>query len=94
MTTHTMTVTVPVTVQLFDLPGKTFDGFSLHSESNVSELRGIGNIKPSKDGKGWDVFFRCNDEHPLEGFAFDRNNCVAMVRKHLRMIALNMQEDA
>lgn len=86
--THTFTITVPIDVELI-VNGS--GAASLTSVSPIDQLRGIGNIRRSTGG-GWSVFFRCNDEHPLDGFSPQREQCIEMVEKHLRMIAWNIRE--
>ena len=88
------TVEVPVEVEVLVQGSDPQPHASVMAFSNVPELTGHGTISESADGNvGWDIFFRCGDEFPLEGFAYTRDTCMSMVEKHIRMVARMQQED-
>lgn len=85
-------VEAPVEVDVIELPFFQAEGSWLYSNSELSALQGKGELRPVADG--WSVKFQCDDEFPLEGFAYKRSYALEMVEKHLRMVAANMREEA
>lgn len=90
MKIHSETITVPVDIQLMEVEAPL--GTALVTVSPVPSLTGSGTIRESDDGTGWDVFFQCTTEFPLVGFSHERDRVIEMIWRHLRMVALSVED--